>query len=195
MIDDLVTRGCTEPYRMFTSRAEYRLLLRQDNADVRLTPLATEIGLVTAERSQRAAEKISLLADAQHWVTKTNHDGIKLDLWFRRMENTWTDLPAEMLSRYPETLWPLIETEVKYAGHLDRQQVQIDRMARQEEKLIPEWVDYQAIRGMKTEAKHRLAQIQPRTLGQAGRISGITPADLALLAIWIEKSGQEAQPS
>jgi tRNA uridine 5-carboxymethylaminomethyl modification enzyme len=195
MIDDLVTRGCTEPYRMFTSRAEYRLLLRQDNADVRLTPLATEIGLVTAERSQRAAEKISLLADAQHWVTKTNHDGIKLDLWFRRMENTWTDLPAEMLSRYPETLWPLIETEVKFAGHLDRQQVQIDRMARQEEKLIPEWVDYQAIRGMKTEAKHRLAQIQPRTLGQAGRISGITPADLALLAIWIEKSGQEAQPS
>ncbi len=195
MIDDLVTRGCTEPYRMFTSRAEYRLLLRQDNADIRLTPLATEIGLVTAERSQRAAEKISLLTDAQHWVTKTNHDGIKLDLWFRRMENTWTDLPADLLSRYPETLWPLIETEVKYAGHLDRQQVQIDRMARQEEKLIPEWVDYQAIRGMKTEAKLRLAQIQPRTLGQAGRISGITPADLALLAIWIEKSGQEAQPS
>jgi tRNA uridine 5-carboxymethylaminomethyl modification enzyme len=84
---------------------------------------------------------------------------------------------------------------VKYAGHLDRQQVQIDRMARQEEKLIPAWVDYQAIRGMKTEAKLRLQQIQPRTLGQAGRISGITPADLALLAIWIEKSGQETQHS
>ncbi len=191
MIDDLVTRGCTEPYRMFTSRAEYRLLLRQDNADLRLTPLAAEIGLVAGERSRRATEKISLLTDAQQWVTKTNHEGIKLDLWFRRMENTWTDLPAEILSRYPQTLWPLIETEVKYAGHLDRQQVQIDRMARQEEKLIPDWVDYQMIRGMKTEAKFRLAQIKPRTLGQAGRISGITPADLALLAIWIEKSGQE----
>jgi len=196
MIDDLVTRGCTEPYRMFTSRAEYRLLLRQDNADIRLTPLATEIGLVTAERSQRVEQKISFLSDAQHWVTKTNHEGIKLDLWFRRMENTWTDLPEEILTRYPQDLWPLIETEVKYAGHLDRQQVQIDRMARQEEKLIPEWVDYQAIRGMKTEARLRLQQIQPRTLGQAGRISGITPADLALLAIWIEKSGQESkQPS
>jgi tRNA uridine 5-carboxymethylaminomethyl modification enzyme len=191
MIDDLVTRGCTEPYRMFTSRAEYRLLLRQDNADVRLTPLAAEVGLVTDQRSRRAAEKISLLTDAQQWVTKTNYEGIKLDLWFRRMENTWTDLPIEILSRYPQTLWPLIETEVKYAGHLDRQQVQIDRMARQEEKLIPDWVDYQTIRGMKTEAKLRLEQIKPRTLGQAGRISGITPADLALLAVWMEKSGQE----
>jgi tRNA uridine 5-carboxymethylaminomethyl modification enzyme len=194
MIDDLVTRGCTEPYRMFTSRAEYRLLLRQDNADIRLTPLATEIGLSTPERSRRTAEKITLLNDAHQWVTKTNHEGIKLDLWFRRMENTWTDLPDEILARYPETLWPLIETEVKYAGHLDRQQVQIDRMARQEEKLIPAWIDYQVIHGMKTEAKSRLQQIQPRTLGQAGRISGITPADLALLAIWMEK-GQDKKTS
>jgi tRNA uridine 5-carboxymethylaminomethyl modification enzyme len=194
MIDDLVTRGCTEPYRMFTSRAEYRLLLRQDNADIRLTPLATEIGLSTPERSRRTAEKVTLLNDAHQWVPKTNHEGIKLDLWFRRMENTWTDLPAEILARYPDSLWPLIETEVKYAGHLDRQQVQIDRMARQEEKLIPAWIDYQVIHGMKTEAKLRLQQIQPRTLGQAGRISGITPADLALLAIWMEK-GQDRQSS
>jgi len=194
MIDDLVTRGCTEPYRMFTSRAEYRLLLRQDNADVRLTPLATEIGLVTTERARRAAEKITFLDDAHQWVTKTNHEGIKLDLWFRRMENSWTELPAEMLKRYPQNLWPMIETEVKYAGHLDRQQVQIDRMARQEEKLIPAWIDYQLIHGMKTEAKSRLQQIQPRTLGQAGRISGITPADLALLAIWMEK-GHDRQSS
>ena len=194
MIDDLVTRGCTEPYRMFTSRAEYRLLLRQDNADIRLTPLATEIGLVTPERTHRAAEKITFLEDALQWVTKTNHEGIKLDLWFRRMKNSWTELPAEMLKRYPQNLWPLIETEVKYAGHLDRQQVQIDRMARQEEKLIPAWIDYQLIHGMKTEAKSRLQQIQPRTLGQAGRISGITPADLALLAIWMEK-GHDRQSS
>jgi tRNA uridine 5-carboxymethylaminomethyl modification enzyme len=197
MIDDLVTRGCTEPYRMFTSRAEYRLLLRQDNADIRLSPLATEIGLVTPERTNRAAEKITFLEDALQWVTKTNHEGIKLDLWFRRMENSWTELPAEMLKRYPQNLWPLIETEVKYAGHLDRQQVQIDRMARQEEKLIPAWIDYQLIHGMKTEAKSRLQQIQPRTLGQAGRISGITPADLALLAIWMEKGHdrQSSQPN
>jgi tRNA uridine 5-carboxymethylaminomethyl modification enzyme len=89
-------------------------------------------------------------------------------------------------------MWPLIETEVKYAGHVDRQQVQIDRMARQEEKIIPAWVDYLSIRGMKTEAKQRLHQIKPRTLGHAGRISGITPADLALLAIWMEKGEKAA---
>lgn len=191
MIDDLITRGCTEPYRMFTSRAEYRLLLRQDNADLRLTALGAEMGMVTAERAARAKEKSRLLEDAQQWVTQTNHEGIKLDLWFRRMENAWTDLPEELRQRYPDAMWPLIETEVKYAGHVDRQQVQIDRMARQEEKIIPAWVDYLAIRGMKTEAKQRLHQIKPRTLGHAGRISGITPADLALLAIWMEK-GEKA---
>lgn len=191
MIDDLITRGCTEPYRMFTSRAEYRLLLRQDNADLRLTALGAELGMVTAERAARAQEKSRLLEDAQQWVTQTNHEGIKLDLWFRRMENAWTDLPEELRQRYPDAMWPLIETEVKYAGHVDRQQVQIDRMARQEEKIIPTWIDYLAIRGMKTEAKQRLHQIKPRTLGHAGRISGITPADLALLAIWMEK-GEKA---
>jgi tRNA uridine 5-carboxymethylaminomethyl modification enzyme len=187
MVDDLVTRGCTEPYRMFTSRAEYRLLLRQDNADLRLTPLAAEIGLVDQQRQQRTEQKAQILADALRWIARTNHDGIKLDQWFRRMENSWTLLPDSLQSLYPQALWPLIETEVKYAGHIDRQQAQIDRLARQEDKLIPTWVDYSTIRGMKTEAKVRLGQIQPRTLGQAGRISGITPADLALLAIWMEK--------
>lgn len=192
MIDDLITRGCTEPYRMFTSRAEYRLLLRQDNADLRLTALGDAMGMVTPERAARAKEKSRLLEDAQQWVTQTNHEGIKLDLWFRRMENSWSDLPEELRQRYPEAMWPLIETEVKYAGHVDRQQVQIDRMARQEEKIIPAWVDYLSIRGMKTEAKQRLHQIKPRTLGHAGRISGITPADLALLAIWMEKGEKAA---
>jgi tRNA uridine 5-carboxymethylaminomethyl modification enzyme len=187
MVDDLVTRGCTEPYRMFTSRAEYRLLLRQDNADLRLTPLATEIGLVKGLRQQRTEEKARILAEALSWISQTNHEGIKLDLWFRRVENSWSLLPESMRTLYSESLWPLIETEVKYAGHIDRQQTQIDRLARQEDKLIPAWVDYSSIRGMKTEAKLRLQQIQPRTLGQAGRISGITPADLALLAIWMEK--------
>jgi tRNA uridine 5-carboxymethylaminomethyl modification enzyme len=187
MVDDLVTRGCTEPYRMFTSRAEYRLLLRQDNADLRLTPLATEIGLVKGLRQQRTEEKARILAEALSWISQTNYEGIKLDLWFRRVENSWSLLPESMRTLYSESLWPLIETEVKYAGHIDRQQTQIDRLARQEDKLIPAWVDYSSIRGMKTEAKLRLQQIQPRTLGQAGRISGITPADLALLAIWMEK--------
>jgi tRNA uridine 5-carboxymethylaminomethyl modification enzyme len=163
------------------------LLLRQDNADLRLTPLATEIGLVKGLRQQRTEEKARILAEALSWISQTNYEGIKLDLWFRRVENSWSLLPESMRTLYSESLWPLIETEVKYAGHIDRQQTQIDRLARQEDKLIPAWVDYSSIRGMKTEAKLRLQQIQPRTLGQAGRISGITPADLALLAIWMEK--------
>ena len=195
MIDDLVTRGCTEPYRMFTSRAEYRLLLRQDNADLRLTPLGAEIGLIDTLRQQRTEEKSRMLTEALAWIHQATHESIKLDQWFRRMENTWSDLPDDMRGRYPEALWPLIETEVKYAGHIQRQQVQIDRLARQEDKLIPEWVDYPTIRGMKTEAKQRLQQIRPRTLGQAGRISGITPADLALLAIWMEKGPGQATTS
>jgi tRNA uridine 5-carboxymethylaminomethyl modification enzyme len=191
MIDDLVTRGCTEPYRMFTSRAEYRLLLRQDNADLRLTPLGNQIGLVTQERMMRTQAKIDALESAATFVRKTNVDGIKLDLWLRRMENTWEQLPAEILAQYHQELWPLIETEYKYEGHLARQQLQIDRMVRQEQKHIPEWIDYSMIHGMKAEAKARFQQIRPLTLGQAGRISGITPVDIALLAIWMEKREKE----
>ena len=191
MVDDLVTRGCTEPYRMFTSRAEYRLLLRQDNADLRLTPKAAEIGLATGERVRRIEEKIAWLQRAGEFIRKTSHEGVKLDLWLRRMENTWPKLPAGILDQFDAKLWPLIETEFKYEGHLERQQVQINRMARQEQKAIPAWVDYSALHGMKTEAKIKLQQIRPLTLGQAARVSGITPADIALLSIWLEKRDRE----
>lgn len=191
MVDDLVTRGCTEPYRMFTSRAEYRLLLRQDNADLRLTPKAAEIGLATGERVRRIEEKIARLQRAGEFIRKTSHEGVKLDLWLRRMENTWPKLPAGILDQFDAKLWPLIETEFKYEGHLERQQVQINRMARQEQKAIPAWVDYSTLHGMKTEAKIKLQQIRPLTLGQAARVSGITPADIALLSIWLEKRERE----
>ena len=192
MVDDLVTRGCTEPYRMFTSRAEYRLLLRQDNADLRLTPKAAEVGLVGGERLRRATEKLVALEQADPWVRQTPHEGVKLDLWLRRSENSWTSLPAALRNEFSDNLWPLIETNFKYEGHLGRQQTQIDRMARHEGRLLPEALDYASIRGLKKEAQVRFTEIRPSTMGQAGRIPGITPADLAILMVWLEKRDREA---
>ncbi len=187
MIDDLVTKGCTEPYRMFTSRAEFRLLLRQDNCDLRLTPRAAEVGLASGERVERGAKKQAELDRALEFGRTAVHQGVKLDHWFRRMENRWEDLPQEILGEFHVEHWPLIETEFKYEGHLQRQQVQVERMARAEDKRIPGALDYQAIPGLKIEAKQRFSEIRPATLGQAGRIPGITPADVAVLAVWLEK--------
>ncbi len=191
MIDDLVTRGCTEPYRMFTSRAEYRLLLRQDNADLRLTPIAAAVGLVSGERVRRVGEKQQALEKADRWVRSAVHEGIKLDQWLRRSENSWEMLPAPLLAEFHTELWPLIETDFKYEGHLGRQRAQIDRMARQESRRIPENLDYNSIRGLKKEAQTRFTEIRPATLGQAGRIPGITPADVAMLVVWLEKLERE----
>lgn len=194
MIDDLVTRGCSEPYRMFTSRAEYRLLLRQDNADLRLTPRAAEIGLVEGERVRRVVAKQAALREGEAWVRSTSYEGVKLDQWFRRSENSWTTLPDELREKFHVELWPLLETDFKYEGHLGRQQGQIDRLARQESRPMPADCDYSTVRGLKREAQLRFSEIQPATLGQAGRIPGITPADLAILMIWLEKrSGEEAE--
>jgi tRNA uridine 5-carboxymethylaminomethyl modification enzyme len=192
MIDDLVTRGCTEPYRMFTSRAEYRLLLRQDNADLRLTPKAAAIGLVTGERVRRVAEKQISMAKADGWVRQAVHQGLKLDQWFRRSENSWEMLPDSLKTGFSAELWALIETDFKYEGHLGRQQAQIDRMTRQEGRKLPENLDYSSIHGLKKEAQVRFTEICPTTLGQAGRIPGITPADVAMLAVWLEKLERQA---
>jgi tRNA uridine 5-carboxymethylaminomethyl modification enzyme len=191
MVDDLVTRGCTEPYRMFTSRAEYRLLLRQDNADLRLTPQAAAIGLTGGERVRRVEEKQREMTRAAAWLPKTPHEGVKLDQWFRRSENSWTALPADLLQEFHVELWPLIETNFKYEGHLGRQQSQIERMARQEGKRLPEDFDYAGIRGLKQEARVRFTEIRPATLGQAARIPGITPADIAILMVCLEKWERE----
>lgn len=192
MIDDLVTKGCTEPYRMFTSRAEYRLLLRHDNADQRLTPRAAEIGLVSTNRTARCKEKLAHLKEAAAFVPNTTHEGLKLDHWFRRTENQWTSLPDELRGKFPDSIWPLIETDFKYAGHLSRQIQQVARLAKREAWPIPAETDYALITGLKAEAQQRLLEIRPQTLGQAGRISGLTPADIALLAVWLEKQRRTA---
>ncbi len=191
MIDDLVTRGCTEPYRMFTSRAEYRLLLRQDNADQRLTRLAGELGLASGERVRRVEEKCAALLEADRFVRGAVHEGVRLDQWFRRSENSWSALPEEILKTFHVELWPLIETDFKYEGHLGRQQVQIDRLARMETKRLPADIDFSKIPALKKEAQIRFSEIRPATLGQAGRIPGITPADVGILSVYLEKRERE----
>ena len=190
MVDDLVTKGCTEPYRMFTSRAEFRLLLRQDNADLRLTPLAADLGLAHGERVDRIRHKQEELQRALRWARQAVHEGVKLDHWFRRVENNAELLPEDLRGEFHVELWPLIETELKYEGHLQRQQVQVERMARHEDKRIPADLDYTQIGGLKKEAQVNFTRIRPATLGQASRISGITPADVAILAVWMEKGGR-----
>jgi tRNA uridine 5-carboxymethylaminomethyl modification enzyme len=187
MIDDLVTKGCTEPYRMFTSRAEYRLLLRQDNADERLSPVASELGLLENEHIELFSRKQALLLEARDFIRKTSHEGIKLDHWFRQGGHGWEDLPSEMSEKFHVELWPILEADFKYEGHIKRQQQEVDRFQKQESALIPEDMDYQELTGLKAEARQRFSDIRPRTLGQAARISGITAADMTLLMISLEK--------
>lgn len=187
MIDDLVTKGCSEPYRMFTSRAEYRLLLRQDNADSRLSLKAAEHGLVNGLRHSRILQKKSELSRASEFVRDTTHEGLKLDHWFRRGENVWQNLPLEIQKEFHVEHWPVIEADFKYEGHIKRQEQQVDRQRRQESRILNQTIKYLDIPGMKLEAKQLLNKVQPHTVGQAGRIAGITPADISLLLVWLDK--------
>ena len=191
LVDDLVTKGTPEPYRMFTSRAEHRLVLRHDNADFRLTPIGRKHGLVDDERWERTRQKMADIDRLQEFAESATYDGLKVAAWLRRPENFATGLPTAIRGGYAEELWAALEINLKYEGYIMRQNIAIDRLQRQEDKKIPPQLDYLTIYGMRSEAKHRLASIRPETLGQASRISGVTPADLALLAVWMERGAKD----
>lgn len=188
MVDDLVTRGTDEPYRMFTSRAEMRLLLRHDNADLRLTPLAASVGLVEEDRGAAATARLQAIENGiEQARSQIKVEGIPLDRWLRRPENTWQNLPDDVRAAFSDELWEPIATEIAFAGHIDRMRTAALRMQRQEDKKIPANMDYDAIPAMKTEARQRLNRVRPTTIGQASRIPGITPADIALLLVSLKK--------
>ncbi len=188
LIDDLVTRGVDEPYRMFTSRAEYRLRLRHDNADRRLTLLARQLGMIEDERWLRFERKQSQIAQIGQLLAETRCEQMTLDKLLRRPESTWDDVVAR-LPAVAETARDVAEQvtyDAKYAGYLAREQTDVERQQRLANKRIPQGFDFAAIRQLRAEAREKLARVQPASLSQAGRISGITPADLALVMVHLE---------
>jgi tRNA uridine 5-carboxymethylaminomethyl modification enzyme len=173
---------------MFTSRAEYRLALRQDNADRRLTPIGRRIGLVDNERWLRFESKNTEIARVHALLESTRIDGDSLAKLLRRPETTWTELTSHSpeLATVPAEVARQVEYDVKYAGYIARQDVEIARLARLQEKRIPTSFDYSQIVQLRTEAREKLGRVRPVTLGQASRISGITPSDLAIVLVHLE---------
>ncbi|EUJ28647.1 tRNA uridine 5-carboxymethylaminomethyl modification enzyme GidA [Listeria grayi FSL F6-1183] len=208
LIDDLVTKGTEEPYRLLTSRAEYRLLLRHDNADLRLTEIGHEIGLISDERYAAFKEKQALIADE---ITRLKKVRIKPT---KEVQTLLTEMGANELKdgvlaadflRRPEITYPIIEQivpretslsdeikeqveiQIKYEGYIEKASAQVDKMKRMEDKKIPENIDYDAIGGLATEALEKLKKIEPLSIAQASRISGVNPADISILLVYIEQ--------
>jgi tRNA uridine 5-carboxymethylaminomethyl modification enzyme len=182
LIDDLVTKGTDEPYRMFTSRAEHRLSLRHDNADLRLTEIGAEAGLASPERLTKLRAKQGKLGEIRRQLQTLKNDGQSYAHLLKRPDVTWKDLPSP-LQAVDADVASQLETEIKYEGYLKREEAHIERNRADEERSIPDWLDFDAVPGLKAEARVKLKKIQPRTFGQAGRISGINPTDVALLQI------------
>lgn len=195
LIDDLISKGTDEPYRMFTSRAEFRLHLRIDNADERLTPIGREVGMVSDERwelferKQRQKARIAKLLEANRYSDGAEDDRPTLLQWLRRPEARIACLGQRIEDALGEPpvhgVLATIETEAKYAGYISQQQRQMDRLRESERRRIPSGFEFTAIPGLSTEAKQKLERVRPQTLGQAGRIPGITPAAIAVLDVYL----------
>ncbi len=192
LIDDLVTCSVDEPYRMFTSRAEYRLLLRQDNADRRLTPLAAELSLVSDERIRRLDKKVSAVAETITKLQKNRAGEVSLEKLLKRTETQWQDLVDAMpdLAEVSSEIQKQVVYDVKYSGYIARQQLTIDKHKRLAKKRIPENFDYENLAHLRREAKEKLSRFRPASLDQAQRISGITPADIAMVMLHLEGKAQ-----
>jgi len=188
LIDDLVTRGVDEPYRMFTSRAEYRLLLRHDNADRRLTPIGHCAGLVDDARWQRYSAKQAAIVRASELLESTRFEQGSLSKLLRRPETTWPEVVAHcpQLAAASAEVAEQVTHDAKYSGYIARQEIDVQRQRRLAEKRIPQGFNFAAIAQLRVEAREKLTRVQPRSLAQAGRISGITPADLALLMVHLQ---------
>ena len=186
LIDDLITKGTTEPYRMFTSRAEYRLLLRQDNADLRLCEISREIGLLSARQYEVFQDKKAQFECELERIRTTRQDNCTLEQLLKRNDFTHAKLPQPS-GGISQEVAEQVEITVKYAGYIARQETEIEKFKKMEARAIPEWLDYDQIQGLRTESRQKLKEIQPATVGMASRISGINPTDVSLLMVWIKR--------